>query len=177
MTRNSPAGREPDPGAPVPGSEHRGDGVIAPRVQGDPAQAAGNTAPVQRNPGQAPVGTAPAVPSPRTPPLDPSAPLPDDPQALAEDIRQTREQLGAALEALLARTDVKARAREKVGQVSGRVRGVTARAGNQARGVGGQLAAGPPAVRRNLPLVLAVTAATGAVAVLGYLAATRWRRR
>lgn len=173
MTRNSPAGREPDPGAPVPGSEHRGDGVMAPRDQGNPAPAAGNTAPVQGNPGQAPVGTAPAVPSPRTPPLDPSAPLPDDPQALAEDIRQTREQLGAALEALLARTDVKARAREKAGQVSGRVRGVTSRAGSQARG---QLAAGPSAARRHLPLVLAVTAAAGAVAVVGYLAATRWRR-
>lgn len=107
--------------------------------------------------------------------------VPDDPQALAEDIKQTREQLGQAVEALAAKTDVKARAREKAGQISSRLRGTTARAGNQAkdrgRTLGGKLAGTTATARQALPV--AVTGiVTGSVAgVAAYLAARRGGQR
>lgn len=100
-------------------------------------------------------------------------PVPNDPQALAEDIRQTREQLGEALQALIARTDVKAMARERASRISGRIRGVRAQAGNQAKGLRGQVTAKTPPARRVVPVVAAVGAVAGAVAIGGYLAATR----
>lgn len=107
--------------------------------------------------------------------------VPDDPDALAEDIKQTREQLGEAVEALAGQTDVKTRVREKVGQVSGRVRGTTARAGNQAKdrskNLGGQLAAKTPAARQALPVVAAGIGTGSAVGVLTYLAVRRWGHR
>src|ERR1017187_2410741 len=46
--------------------------------------------------------------------------LPDNQQAVLEDIARTREQLGETVEALTARADVNARAREKVAELSGR---------------------------------------------------------
>lgn len=107
--------------------------------------------------------------------------VPDDPQALAEDIKQTREQLGQAVEALAAKTDVKARAREKAGQVSSRLRGATARAGHQAknrgRTLGGKLAVTPPAARQALPVAVAGIATGSAAGVIAYLAARRWEQR
>jgi hypothetical protein len=103
--------------------------------------------------------------------------VPDDPEALAEDIKQTREQLGEAVEALAAKTDVKARAREKAAQVSSRVRVTTARAAHQARDRGGQLAAKTSTARQALPVVAAGSVTGSAVAVLTYLAARRWVQR
>ena len=158
---NAPAVRDGAPaargGAPAgPDGAQSGSGVMAPRASG---------------------GSVPAVPAPRQPALDTAAPIPDDPQALAEDIRQTRERLGEALEALVARTDVKALARAKAGRVSGRLRGMTPRAGRHAQGDGGQEDAGTPAASRVLPRVVVVSAAAGAVAVAGYLAATRMRQQ
>jgi phage shock protein A len=39
-----------------------------------------------------------------------------DPAIIRQDIHETREQLGEAVEALAAKTDVKARAQEKLGE-------------------------------------------------------------
>jgi chromosome segregation ATPase len=58
--------------------------------------------------------------------------VPDDPEQLKQDIEQTREQLGETVEALVAKTDVKAQAKDKVGQLTGRVKGSTAQAKEQA---------------------------------------------
>ena len=107
--------------------------------------------------------------------------VPDDPDALAEDIKQTREQLGEAVGALAAQTDVKARAREKAGQVSSRLRGAVARAGQQARdrgmALGGQLASAPPAARQALPVVGAGIGTGSVAGVLTYLAVRRREQR
>jgi ABC-type transporter Mla subunit MlaD len=50
-----------------------------------------------------------------------SAP-PNDEQAVVDDIARTREQLGETVEALAAKADMKARAQEKVAEVSGRLK-------------------------------------------------------
>jgi hypothetical protein len=47
---------------------------------------------------------------------------PSDATELERDIELTRERLGETVEALAAKTDVKARARDKVGEVTGQVR-------------------------------------------------------
>ena len=46
----------------------------------------------------------------------------DDQQELEKEIEQTREQLGQTVEALAAKVDVRARAREKLGQVGQQIR-------------------------------------------------------
>lgn len=56
-----------------------------------------------------------------------------DPDALRDEIERTREQLGETVEALVAKTDVKARAQEKAAAVSGRLK-------DRARDVKGQVA-------------------------------------
>jgi Protein of unknown function (DUF3618) len=58
--------------------------------------------------------------------------VPDDPEQLRQDIERTREQLGETVEALVAKADVKAQAKEKVGQLTDRVKGGTAQAKEQA---------------------------------------------
>ncbi len=45
-----------------------------------------------------------------------------DPAVIREEIAETREELGEAVEALVGKADVKARAREKLGQASTRAR-------------------------------------------------------
>jgi hypothetical protein len=47
---------------------------------------------------------------------------PRDPGLIRQDIAETREELGEAVEALAAKADVKARAREKFGEASTRMR-------------------------------------------------------
>jgi hypothetical protein len=63
---------------------------------------------------------------------DASAATPDDPEELKQDIERTREQLGETVEALVAKTDVKARAKERAGQLSERLKGTTAQVKEQA---------------------------------------------
>ena len=63
---------------------------------------------------------------------DASAPIPDDPEQLRQDIERTREQLGDTVEALVAKTDVKAQARERAGQLSQTLKEKTAQAREQA---------------------------------------------
>jgi hypothetical protein len=72
----------------------------------------------------------------------PRQPLPSDQQALAEEIERTREELGTTVEALAAKADVKARAREKTAEMSGRLTG----AASQARA---QLSAGTVQLRKD----------------------------
>ncbi len=64
---------------------------------------------------------------------DPGA-LPDDPEQLRLEIERTREQLGETVEALVAKTDVKARAKERAEQLSQRLKGTTAQARSQLAG-------------------------------------------
>ena len=65
-----------------------------------------------------------------------SAAVPDDPDQLRQEIERTREQLGETVEALVYKTDVKARAKdrakERAEQLSQRVKGTTAQVKEQA---------------------------------------------
>jgi hypothetical protein len=63
---------------------------------------------------------------------------PADPEQLRQDIERTREELGETVEALIAKADVKARARERVGEISERLRGATSQAREQATARVGQ---------------------------------------
>jgi hypothetical protein len=49
---------------------------------------------------------------------EPGAPGQDDPAALVEDINRTRAELGDTVEALVAKVDVKAQAKQRVAEVS-----------------------------------------------------------
>ena len=70
------------------------------------------------------------------------ADIPDDPQELAEDIKQTRAQVGQTVEALTAKLDPKAQLRETAeheGRVSATTGEVTSKVTGQAGTVGQQL--------------------------------------
>ena len=60
---------------------------------------------------------------------------PDDQQELEKEIERTREQLGETVEALAAKVDVKARAQEKLSQLTRRLKGKA----NEATGKAKQL--------------------------------------
>lgn len=70
---------------------------------------------------------------------------PADVAALRQEIEQTREQLGATIEQLAAKADIKAQARDKAGELAGAVKSKTAlaraEAAARARSVRDQLAA------------------------------------
>ncbi len=53
----------------------------------------------------------------------PGAPGQDDPAALVEDINRTRAELGDTVEALVAKVDVKAQARQRAAEVSNQAKG------------------------------------------------------
>jgi succinyl-CoA synthetase beta subunit len=53
----------------------------------------------------------------------PSPAPPESLQALTEEIDRTRQELGETVEALVAKVDVKARARDKAAELAGRVSG------------------------------------------------------
>lgn len=65
--------------------------------------------------------------------------IPGDPEALAEDIERTRERLGDTVEALTAKLDVPARARDKAGQVKDRIAEVTGDVTGKIAGQAGDL--------------------------------------
>ena len=109
------------------------------------------------------------------------ADIPDDPQALAEDIKQTREQVGQTVEALTNKLDPKLQLRETAERMKGRVSAttgevtskVTGRAGTvgqQLRGAAAKAARG--ADERRVPLAVAA-----GVAVLLAGAWIAWARR
>jgi uncharacterized protein DUF3618 len=70
--------------------------------------------------------------------------VPPQEQALRQEIEQTRERLGATVEQLAAKTDVKGRARAKAAGLTGQVKGKTAqlraKAAERSLGVRGQVA-------------------------------------
>jgi hypothetical protein len=88
-------------------------------------------------------------------PAPPESP-PEDLQALTEEIDRTRQELGETVEALVAKVDVKARAREKAAELAGRVSAAASRvqdADSQEKAllaivVGGALLAGWLTVRQ-----------------------------
>jgi hypothetical protein len=99
------------------------------------------------------------------------ASTPAEPQQLRDEIEQTRADLGETVQALAAKTDVKARAKEKLAmakgqaaQAAGEVRDQTARAAGvvaeTAASAKEQIAQGqvPPRMRRPLPWAAAGTA-------------------
>ena len=57
---------------------------------------------------------------------------PDDRQALQEEIERTREHLGETVEALVAKVDVKARAKDEAGRLIGRLKAKAVQARQQA---------------------------------------------
>jgi Protein of unknown function (DUF3618) len=58
---------------------------------------------------------------------------PDDQQELGKEIGQTRERLGETVEALAAKADVRARAQEKLGQLTARLKGKATQAAQASR--------------------------------------------
>jgi hypothetical protein len=72
-----------------------------------------------------------------------AADIPDDPQALAEDIKQTRAQVGETVEALTSKLDPKVQLRETAERMKGRVAvttgEVTSKVTDKAGAVGQQL--------------------------------------
>jgi ElaB/YqjD/DUF883 family membrane-anchored ribosome-binding protein len=106
----------------------------------------------------------------------------DDQQELEKEIEQTREQLGETVEALAGKVDVKARAQEKLGQLTARLKGKAAEAtqklrlqdrANQAKQQAGQ--AGQQIRKRPVPA--AATAGVIGALVLFFAVVRRWMRR
>lgn len=65
------------------------------------------------------------------------ADIPDDPQALAEDIKQTREQVGQTVEALTNKLDPKVQLRETAERMKGRVSATTGEVTSKVTGKAG----------------------------------------
>jgi uncharacterized protein DUF3618 len=92
-----------------------------------------------------------------------AAEIPDDPQELAEDIKQTRAQVGETVEALTAKLDPKTQLRETTDRVKQRVSAtagdVTSKAGTvgqQLRGTAAKAARGADEQRVQLAVVAGV---------------------
>ena len=94
--------------------------------------------------------------------LGPGEAPPDDIQALTEEIRRTREDVGETVAALAAKADMMARARAKASEVAGRLRDTAGKVKEQM------------AIPQQRRAVLAVAA--GVVLLAGALIARRRRR-
>lgn len=106
------------------------------------------------------------------------APLPpDDQRVLEEEIERTREQLGATVEALAAKADLKSR---MIGPAKDQVRQRSAEAATSISNATPEpvkrAAGNAAAVARRHRGAVAVAGAAGA-AMLGWLLINRWRRR
>jgi len=110
----------------------------------------------------------------------------DDPRVLREEIERTREQLGATVEALAAKADVKSQAKQKASQLTGRLTSQAGQLRQRATEAATNIskitpkpvkqAAGNAAAtarRYRIPL----TVGTAGAAVLGWLLINRKRRR
>lgn len=87
------------------------------------------------------------------------APWPsDDPRVLREEIERTREQLGATVEALAAKADLKSQAGQKLGQLTGRLTAKADQARHRAAARSGlvqrQLADKTAKPRRKVPAMI-----------------------
>lgn len=103
---------------------------------------------------------------------------PTDPQELREEIARLRADLGATIEALAAKTDVKARAKGAVGHAAESAKGRVRAAGDRVRSNAVALRASvtdldaPAVVRKPLPLA-AIAAAAALIGVAIYLVRAR----
>lgn len=101
----------------------------------------------------------------------------DDVQELQQQIEQTRQELGETVEQLVAKTDLKARARDQAVQLAGRVQDKASRARTQvaarARKVQGEL--GAKTGKTHQPTVLLDTAAKPQIPGRARIAAGRAR--
>jgi ElaB/YqjD/DUF883 family membrane-anchored ribosome-binding protein len=95
------------------------------------------------------------------------------PDEIREDIEQTRHELGETVEALAAKTDVKARAHEKLDEVKHRLSGhketIAGKASAAAPESAGQAAEQAKAVARDHPMPVAIAGAVLAGFILGRL--------
>jgi len=101
--------------------------------------------------------------------------------ALTADIERTRQELGETVEALVAKTDVKARAQHRAAEVAGNLRGKARAAIGKARdGARGakEKVAGPPLVAQATRgiRVYSAAAAAGTALLLAWLTIRRRRR-
>lgn len=101
------------------------------RRVGDPAASPGMNGPVEDGPDHGAPQTGRQA--------DPETGPRDDVQALQQDIKQTREQLGETVEQLVAKTDLKARGRDKAAELADRVKAKTRQARTQAAGRAGKV--------------------------------------
>jgi ElaB/YqjD/DUF883 family membrane-anchored ribosome-binding protein len=93
----------------------------------------------------------------------------DNPQQLAEEIERTRAQLGETVEALTAKTDVKAMAQAEANQLGTRLKGKA----NQARQQASQQVQQVGQQVQQHPVPLAVSASAAVLVVLFIMG---WRR-
>ncbi|HEX3964215.1 MAG TPA: DUF3618 domain-containing protein [Trebonia sp.] len=98
----------------------------------------------------------------------------DDAQQLREEIERTREHLGATVEQLAAKVDVKSRAQASAAELAGRVKDAAAKAQQAVPGSARQaISRGASATRaRWVPLAVPAGAAVLAVAAVAI-----WQRR
>ena len=114
---------------------------------------------------------------------------PDDQQELEKEIEQSRERLGDTVEALAAKVDVKARAQEKLGQLTPRLKGKATEAKGKATEATRQLRLQDKANQakqqvtqagqqiRKRPIPAAATAGVLGLLVLFFTLIRRWTRR
>lgn len=118
---------------------------------------------------------APSPPGREAPGAAAVPPAPDGQAELREDIRRTREQLGQTVQELMARADVKARAKDQARQitarVSGRATGMTRRVSEQTAEARREARSLSPAERAELAVVAA------SAAVLAWMSVVIARRR
>lgn len=109
---------------------------------------------------------------------EPLASVPGDEQELQREIERTREQLGGTVEQLAAKADVRAHAKAKAAELTGRLRSTVGQAKDKAFGGAGAtrqelLLAKTDAARQRGALI-----AAGASMLLGsYLLLRWWRSR
>jgi ElaB/YqjD/DUF883 family membrane-anchored ribosome-binding protein len=114
---------------------------------------------------------------------------PDDQQELEKEIEQTREQLGETVEALVGKVDVKARARQKLGQLTTQLQAKATEAKDKATGAGKRLqlqdkanqakqqAAQAGQQIKKRPVPAAASAGAIGMLVLFFVLIRWWRRR
>jgi ElaB/YqjD/DUF883 family membrane-anchored ribosome-binding protein len=108
---------------------------------------------------------------------------PTDPQQLRAEIEQTRAELGETVQELAAKTDVKARAKQALGDATGRTRRKLSRVKDQAGQAADVVAKRastalddsnlPAPIRRPLPLATIAAAAVTAIVVVVVVARRR----